>query len=272
MALILESKKIRFNNLNDVDDILEGSQFEKSNLAQHIFVSSWTKDSEENIALWKMYTDAKGIRIALPDYPWIKNNINTNEWTSKGFTLNYNPSTAYHSPFQFDDIFADNYMICPPYFTPMPGNVAFAKDVKYLDEVSLKAKYIDLYKESINKLNNKFEISMAPLEFGLYKHKRWEFQKEFRFVLFIVPLYQKPVFIERNIDEVMLNSLRDHLLFEKISPIKDFFVKLSDESIKEMEITMGPLTTNADEINVKSLLKKHGISTTVYKSNSAIRK
>ena len=36
-------------------------------LSQYEFVSCWTKDKEENLALWKMYTNNKGVRICMDD-------------------------------------------------------------------------------------------------------------------------------------------------------------------------------------------------------------
>lgn len=68
LALILKNKTIRFNRLDCVDDLEEsmyGSGPNDIKLGQYQFVSCWTKDSEENLALWKMYTNNKGVRICL---------------------------------------------------------------------------------------------------------------------------------------------------------------------------------------------------------------
>ena len=68
LALILKNKTIRFNRLDCVDDLEEsmyGSGPNDIKLGQYQFVSCWTKDCEENIALWKMYTSNKGVRICL---------------------------------------------------------------------------------------------------------------------------------------------------------------------------------------------------------------
>ena len=65
-ALILTTKSIKFNRLDLVDDpdeSLFGYGDSDMKLNSSSFVSCWTEDKVENIALWKMYTDLKGVRI-----------------------------------------------------------------------------------------------------------------------------------------------------------------------------------------------------------------
>lgn len=80
LAMILKSQKIRFRNLCLMDDPLE--QFVKicdydsrdhhltyvrKNYGKFCFVSCWTYEKQESIAMWDMYGDRKcGVRIALP--------------------------------------------------------------------------------------------------------------------------------------------------------------------------------------------------------------
>lgn len=269
LALILKSKRIRFNNLTDVDDMLEGDLFETNNLAQHIFVSCWTKDQEENIALWKLYNNGNGVRIGLPDYPWQKNYIDFNEWEDKGFNIYSNSEIDYHCPFKFDDIFSEKHIICPPYFFPYPNDF-FTKEVIYLSDHDLKEKYKGLYQRTTDEASGKFTTSIFPKDFGRFKHRRWEFQKELRFVLFIFPLNQKLDF--KNNTDTLANIIDDYLTNEKESPVKDFFLNLDESSLNEMEIMLGPLSTKADEIIVAALIHKYDISTKLTRSKSAIRK
>lgn len=62
---ILQTKTIRFNRLDCVDDVME---YTVSEFAKYMFISCWTESKEENIPLWKMYTTdiTKGVRISLP--------------------------------------------------------------------------------------------------------------------------------------------------------------------------------------------------------------
>lgn len=272
LALILDSRNIRFNNLTAVDDIFEGSLFNKANLAQFIFVSCWTKDNEENIALWKMYTHGKGVRIGLPDYPWKKNIYNLSEWKDLGIDLRNNLNKIQYGPFKVSDIFGEKHFIMPPYCLPMPNEGVFTKDVVYLDDQMLEDKYKDIYNHKLNEANGTFEIKIAPIEFGKFKHKRWAFQNEFRFVMFICPLDRKYDVKDKNAMNLMTTTFYDYLQNERESPIKDFYVELSDEAISNMEITLGPLSTSADEIIVKALLANKGIEIPLKKSKSGLRK
>ena len=68
LALILKNRTIRFNRLdNGLDDLQEGSISSNGvKLGNYGFVSCWTENKEENIPLWKLYTDnGVGVRIAL---------------------------------------------------------------------------------------------------------------------------------------------------------------------------------------------------------------
>ena len=67
LALILDSSKIRLNRLDRVDDLTEGISEDLGNCAHYLFVTCWTEDKTENIALWKTYSDDKmGVRIGIP--------------------------------------------------------------------------------------------------------------------------------------------------------------------------------------------------------------
>ena len=70
LALILDSKKILFNRLDNVDDAEESlysSGPMSQNISKYIYVSCWTKEERENLALWKMYAGYDGIRIGLDE-------------------------------------------------------------------------------------------------------------------------------------------------------------------------------------------------------------
>lgn len=68
---ILESKKIRFKRLDLLNDPYEGyiktKESDKviSDKANVIFCSCWNGSSEENIALWYVYTNVSGVRIKM---------------------------------------------------------------------------------------------------------------------------------------------------------------------------------------------------------------
>ncbi len=64
LALIFENNTLRLNSLAHVDDMEEGLVNTSKNMSKHLYVSCWTKNKNENIALWNMYSkNMKGIRI-----------------------------------------------------------------------------------------------------------------------------------------------------------------------------------------------------------------
>ena len=67
LALILKNKTIRFNRLDQVDDLEEGKVKSLGvQFCKYVFASCWTDVAEESIPLWKMYGgDSGGIRISL---------------------------------------------------------------------------------------------------------------------------------------------------------------------------------------------------------------
>lgn len=78
-ALILTTKSIKFNRLDLVDDpdeSLFGYGDSNMKLNSSSYVSCWTEDEVENIALWKMYTDLKGVRIGLDKDMFVVHQIN----------------------------------------------------------------------------------------------------------------------------------------------------------------------------------------------------
>ncbi len=54
LAMILSTKKIRFNRLDRMDDLEEGCvEAQRIPLGKYTYVSCWTEDDEESIPLWK---------------------------------------------------------------------------------------------------------------------------------------------------------------------------------------------------------------------------
>ncbi len=63
---MFSNKTLRLNSLSNVDDMEEGQIDIFGDMSKYIFVSSWTKDSLENVALWNMYTpNMSGVRIRI---------------------------------------------------------------------------------------------------------------------------------------------------------------------------------------------------------------
>lgn len=77
LALILSHKTIKFSRLDRVDDLDEGKiKFRGTPLSHIFFASCWSKDENESIAMWKLYTkDGVGVRIELESETIFENKI-----------------------------------------------------------------------------------------------------------------------------------------------------------------------------------------------------
>lgn len=238
LALILKNKSIRFNRLDCVDDLEEsiyGSGAQNVKLAQYAFVSCWTRDNIENLALWKMYTNNKGVRIALEENPFVVYPLN---------------EKAYTYCRSFLDTGEDYFMLSV-------NNEAKLYDIKYVENQN------DKIKKLINDCANSVTIDTENL--GLYKDARWQFQKESRYKIILFPI-NAPI-IQQNIKKSgnpylntllgIFSSFGPSMLSQ--SPIKrtDFFVKLNETAINNIEVMMGPETSEAERFIVEKLLAEY---------------
>jgi len=117
LALILKNKTIRFNRLDQVDDVEEtmyGSGPDDLIYEKYTFTSCWTKEEQENLALWKMYAGYDGIRIGMNEKMFI--------------SYNNEPFNTVESYFQNSmGFYGDDY------FAPQINNQIKLYDVMYVD-------------------------------------------------------------------------------------------------------------------------------------------
>ena len=67
LALILTNKSICFSTLLNVDDVEEAETSDLGLFGKYVYVSCWTDEASESIAMWQMYTpNMHGVRIKLP--------------------------------------------------------------------------------------------------------------------------------------------------------------------------------------------------------------
>lgn len=80
LALILTNKSICFNTLLNVDDIDEAETSDLGQFGKYVYVSCWTDEAAESIAMWQLYTpNMHGVRIQLPVYPFKKHHYKAGE-------------------------------------------------------------------------------------------------------------------------------------------------------------------------------------------------
>lgn len=245
LALILKNKNIKFNRLDQVDDIEEcesGSGPINLKLGKYTFVSCWTKDNIENIALWKMYTNFRGVRIA----------FDSDMFTT--YKIGNETYSFYKNIFHLEK----DYFIFPFINDTSPI------DIIYDNEAHARIK------------NAAFQLKQGvlynPKEIGIYKNKQWEFQKETRFIV-----HSTPVDLKVSNSKSLLKIISDGICYGvnnniDISDI-NIFIPLKNDIFHSMEILMGPKTNDAELAIVEALLYKYckGIKVEVLKSRLKIR-
>lgn len=243
LALILKSKSIRFNRLDNVDDLEEsmyGSGPKNQNLSKYIFVSCWTKSEEENLALWKMYAGYNGIRIGLDE----------------NLFVSY-PNTPFDT---IESFYKDIFHFGPDYCAAQQNNLTKPEEVKYIDSPRFAVN--DLVCIS----GNTFSIKTS--NWGLVKSKEWGIQQESRFRIQALPLNYAYV---KSYSAESLNAMDRMKLTEAIIEVipaivrsieedykpqtSELFMPIKDDALNNMEIMMGPQTSDAQRLIVEALVQ-----------------
>lgn len=242
LVLIIQNKTLRFNSLKNVDDCREGLSNDLGSFADHIFVSSWTRDQKENPALWKMYSDLHtGVRIGIDSDSITYKRLET--WGEKDvYTVIYPIQNTYKLPRGY---YAINWL----------GGELLEKviDVEYRDD---RPNFIGKYGEK--RYDNICSV----------KDTYWQFQKECRFVLFAVKKTDLALINQNNLRELLLKGIN-------LSSIKLNFIdlQLTDLFFKNLEITTAPLMSDAyyDLLN-NYLHNKISQTVSLHRSSLNIRK
>lgn len=244
LCSILKSGMIRFNPLTKMDDMDEAEIRDFKNFAKYVFVSSWTSDSRESIPFWNMYTrDMSGIRLRLKAFPF-----ETYEW-------DYSPESQAISdlkPKYFPKELAENdrYAILPLAFN------LFFLPVEYTDDEG------KIY-PSIQKINGS-NFTMELNEVGKYKRKEWEFQSEWRYRL---------VYFDAGVKELGVDPGKALERMEKGAElaIDHVDLKLTKESLSDVEILTGPKMSSGDKELLRLLCEKYCTKARIQESRLKIR-
>lgn len=242
LALILENKKIRFNRLDYVDDVEESCYSSGSfntQLGHYVFVSCWTRNSEENLALWNMYTNYKGVRIGIDEDLF----ITTEQGLRKDFfTLPKDIKDC-------ESIIGQNKIELYP--------IQYVKNPE--DEIKSAI-------SSININDNESGIHILLNKIGVFKRIHWSIQQESRFKIVVAPSTDEKIKIPLNqnllysLFETIITSQRKFLVdMLNNKPIKTTFIDIpfNAEKLNSLEIVIGPQSTEGEKLIVKKLLQDY---------------
>lgn len=239
LALILQNKTIRFNRLDGVDDLEEseyGISAANLKMGMYHFVSCWTKDAIENIALWGLYTKYKGVRISLDENMFVTYPVND----------------TFKSYFPGFITIGDNYLI------GVPNNEVKLIDVVYVEDLKSEIEKLGSYVEDME--TGKYDLKFSN-DFGNFKSKQWEFQNESRFKISVFPIQQPAPaqLVNSNNEyyrlEAIMNSIAPSLKKGQPVSAQYFDIELNDFAFGNMEILLAPQTTVSEKIIVESLIK-----------------
>lgn len=259
LALILDSQNIRFSRLDKVDDVTETRHYGRYNLSNYLFVSCWTSNEYENIPQWKMYTnDMSGVMISLPQKMFKEKDIKL------GIVNGVSIINTGKSYFELSELFPGRYMILPIFGGPS-GYSNFFKEIDYVEnEEELKKRYENIV--NISKENGQISLQIKEInKLGRYKIKDWGFQKEVRFVLFILPAPDAAPTCSKDYGEVSQYGLQS-ILNNILPPISYFDLPLDETVIDNIIVTLGPKCDRSHELIVDALLKKYAKSGILKKS------
>ncbi len=226
LALILDTKMIKFTKLNLLDDPLEkyvglltfsssGPIIKRTNLGAFCFVSCWTRNVEESIAMWDMYGDRKkGVRIGLP-CNMMDSEYDIYQKSNKGKLFAF-PKTYY----------------------PIPELV--------------KVDYSRINDPLVNDGRTKILFN----NLGKYKMPDWSFQEEYRFRLFATNDRDSTGNKYFTADQIR-NGFQVGLN-QPISKNQIFF-KLNIDALSKITLTVGPNMPSGAHILFNILMDKYSI-------------
>lgn len=242
LSLILKNQTIRFNRLDNVDDISEGDSFGKINLQKFLFVSCWTHDQKESIPQWNMYTrDMSGVRIKFPKYFFHEYEVEFKD------ELQFLGPKIEKSPIPLDRLVTDDYFV----LTNFDNESDFASEVQYDEDYDqIKNELIEISSET-----DPFYLKIPEIsKIAAIKSPDWKFQQEYRFILLIMPILNHD---QMNWQERFHSSIR-HCFQNGRGPDFDYFdIEIDEEVLSSIEVTTGPWCTEGQKILVDSLLEKY---------------
>lgn len=264
LALILANKTLCFNNLLYVDDSEEAETSDMEKFGKFAYVSCWTRDEQESIPLWNLYTpDMHGVRIKLPKFPFKKYKYKKGEYffdkdvdTYINFEKIYNEdkvSIILTQPELIEIEYTDDI----EKLYPKVRTVSSEEDLrKYLNEGKIE--------------NDKFKVKYSFTELGRYKRKEWSFQKEWRYIYPVSPMGLKeanPSTLEKQRE--IIRRIEDK---EYEPAYSRMFFDLDDKALENIEVLCGPKMNDAEKIIVKTLLKQYCPNGIYKESKLKIRK
>lgn len=237
LALILSGRKIKFNNLLNVDDPDEAETADLGKFGRYCLVSCWTDVVDDVLPMWNMYTpDMRGVRIGMRELPF-------KQYIYKKGSYGFTEDTETY--INMEKVYKDEkaFIIAK---SPEIVKVKYTYDE---DKLNPKIRVVTSEDGVVNT-----SISFKPI--GKYKKEYWQFQQEWRYKIMAMPYSIKRLHALKTPKEV--EDLIDYISDETTKPAYDeFFLDLADDAFENMEILLGPKTSEAEKIIIRALVDKY---------------
>ncbi len=238
LKCILKNKTIRLRPLSTLDDMEEALSQDSKAIGDYIFVSSWSEESKEMIPMWFMYSDqGKGVRIELPAFPFVNYSYSPEEQLK--YRLPPSNETIF-TVLPMEVILSKDFVVAPFH------NEAILKPIEYTDDTNA------LYPQLWTYNGNTEMFSYGKM--GLCKNTYWSFQKEWRYILHVIPisLEKAQYLINYNSSELKrkIHQVSDGQL---PCPIKYFDLKIDPIALGQMKIILGPNMDQDDASMVRRI-------------------
>lgn len=241
LALILKHKTIRFNRLDRMDDPCEKTfLINQLDWSPYTYVSCWTENPAESIPIWHMYTKSgRGVRIAI-ESDFI-------DWDKQSIAFSVPSRQRHHKSISKDSSGAFSVTFNPTrIYRPLSNDSCYRK-VEYVSE----QEYAE-YEKNIGRVSSFLEIDedMMRRYAGRFRKDKWAFQEESRFIIFAVPYTSTDAVVSH---KDFINLIR--LSMPNNVPYID--VPIKHDSLRNIEVTLGPDMEEGQAILTKALLSKY---------------
>lgn len=234
LELMLKNGTIRLNALKNMDDLLEGRSQDEFDFSHYYFASSWTMCGEESIPMWSMYTDGmNGVRIeANDDFLSVDEDI---------------------KDCHIKNCVGDHIVA----FKINSNDDGFLVPVEYMDE---KPKFLTGHPRGY--------ISEENYRIGRVKPMAWAFQKEMRFILQGISIYNIA-----KIEDTLFGRYMHAAINNYKNDLEYIDLRFDLRKWKDANFILGPNTSDDDLHKVENMLLNYieGFKGYVKRSDLQIR-
>lgn len=263
--LILENRTIRFNNLNKTDDVLESQTADAGIAGKYIFVSCWTPNPTENIALWTMYSKGfSGVRLRMKFDPFMDFVSKLKEMIPRE-NIHEGTSEKTKDPVRIvipiEHMLSGKYICQTPFTSSIDGYESCV--VKYTDDINL------LKPKIIEQVGTTISYNYGAV--GEYKSKEWEIQNEVRYRIIVVPI-KIFEFINGGLgrDSAVYKGFMSMLRNEEL-PLEYIDLHIDGEAYEDMEIMIGPKVKCDEREDFIKFVKEKNPCCKIVESNLQLR-